>query len=156
MLNAGVVLHTGYGNAKRCRAVSVWYRFLVQMASQGAVVCQSMLRDSGTFLQERPTIQSLMKLLSSIGYEASIGPLEVLKGIKKKDEAVSPILPELFVRRRLRDAAAPPIAVQVVLKANCFRCAYHMCMHCPPLSCPFEMGTVLQWLAQYFRSPANK
>jgi hypothetical protein len=115
----------------RCRMPATQVRvrsFLVAMASHGAAVCREMLMDSGRLLSARRDIAALQEQLALLGYTTSVGPLEALEGLQG-NEQVSPLVPELFARARAPDGAAVPdsprVALQVVMRTGCFRCAFH-------------------------------
>lgn len=105
------------------------------MAEQGREVVLRMLRDTGAAISRDPDVALLVDLLAACGYSATAAPLEELAatdaGGAGPAAAVTPLLPDLYVRTRRLDAAGeaeeglerPRVAVQVIRAEDVLRCA---------------------------------
>lgn len=137
------------------------------MAEQGREVVLRMLRDTGAAISRDPDVALLVDLLAACGYSATAAPLEELAaadaGGAGPAAAVTPLLPDLYVRTRRLDAAGeaeeglerPRVAVQVIRAEDVLRCAalrcfrfVTICVTKPPLSI-WRMAT---WPGMYMHA----
>lgn len=109
------------------------------MAAEGREVVLRMLADTGAAMTRDPDVALLVDLLASTGYAATPAPLEELRvaeraasgGEDGRSAAVTPLLPELYVRTRRvgADGAVeealdkPRVALQVLRAEDVLRCA---------------------------------
>jgi hypothetical protein len=100
------------------------------MEIRGRELVHNMLLHSAKLIDEDESNIAVRKLLASIGYDSTVGPLEATNA-RESSEDVTPLLPELFVRTRQESSGgasataqqSPCVALQLIRDNDCFWCA---------------------------------